>query len=154
MEDSEMRPSTKILIGGLTLLFTIGLAAAEPDYISAAKCKMCHKVSYASWEASAHAKAFDKLKPEEAADPECLKCHATGNKAELPGVQCESCHGPGSDYKSMKVMKDHDASVAAGMIVPTEATCKGCHENAPHDVSAFDFASAKATGVHEMEEKE
>jgi hypothetical protein len=82
-----------------------------------------------------------------------LGCHATGASAELPGVQCEACHGPGSEYKSMKVMKDREASIAAGLIVPDEATCRGCHEKAPHEVPAFDYASMKDTGVHEHKDE-
>jgi nitrate/TMAO reductase-like tetraheme cytochrome c subunit len=109
---------------------------------------MCHKVQYESWQGLAHAKAFDTLSDEEKGNAECLECHATGGSAEMPGVQCESCHGPGSEYKSMKVMKDKDASVAAGLVVPDEATCKGCHEGAPHDVPAFDYATAKEKGIH------
>ena len=147
-----MRWSKIIVVAGVFAL-AAGIAWAEPDYIGAAKCKMCHKTEYTSWQGLAHATAFDQLKPEEQADAECLACHATGAKAELPGVQCEACHGPGSDYKGLKVMKDHDASVAAGLVIPTEATCKGCHEGAPHDQKAFDFEASKAKGVHEKKAK-
>jgi hypothetical protein len=101
-----------------------------------------------------HSKAFDLLAPEDQGKAECLKCHATGGTADHPGVQCEACHGPGSDYKSMKVMKDHDASVAAGLVVPDEATCKGCHEGAPHEQAAFDYAAATAKGQHEKKAAE
>ena len=128
---------------------SLSVALAGPTYIGAAKCKMCHKVEYTSWEGMAHAKAFDRLKPEEQGDAECLKCHATGGSAELPGVQCEACHGAGSEYKSIKVMKEREASVAAGLMLPDEASCKGCHENTPHDVPAFDFEASKAGGIHE-----
>lgn len=71
----------------------------------------------------------------------------------MPGVQCEACHGSGSEYKSMKIMKDHEASLAAGLIVPDEATCKSCHEDAPHDQKPFDFASMKEKGQHEVKAK-
>ena len=97
---------TRVLIVGLVMMalpLALGFAA---DYIGAAKCKMCHKVEYESWSQLSHSKAFEKLEGDDQANPECLKCHATGGKAELPGVQCESCHGPGSDYKGMKIMKD------------------------------------------------
>jgi len=97
--------------------------AAGNKFVGAAKCKNCHKAeatgnSYAAWEGSKHAKAFETLGTPEAKeagakagvdDPQksekCLKCHVTafgvapeelasGFKPEL-GVQCESCHGPG-----------------------------------------------------------
>lgn len=123
-------------------------AAAAADYIGAEKCKICHKVQFESWKGLGHATAFERLKPEEQAKAECLKCHATGGNAAMPGVQCEACHGPGSDYKAMQVMKDRDKALAAGLVVPDEATCKSCHEKAPHDVPAFDFGTMKDKGVH------
>ena len=133
----------------LAVVLSAGVALAGPDYISAAKCKMCHKTQFASWETSAHAKAFERLKGDEQANADCLKCHATGGNAEMAGVQCESCHGAGSDYKSMKTMKDRDASVAAGLVLPNEQTCLGCHTGASHDQKPFDFAAASETGLHE-----
>ena len=45
------------------------------------------------------------------------------------GVQCETCHGPGSDYKTLKIMKSREESVANGLIVHEnhEEFCKTCH---------------------------
>ncbi len=141
-------------ISVLIILSAFPCAAADPSYIGAAKCKMCHKVEHASWEARAHSKAFDQLKPEEQGDAECLKCHATGGTAEMPGVQCEACHGPGSDYKSIKVMKDPDAALAAGLLKPDAAMCEACHTGAPHEQAAFDYEAAKAAGIHEFKSPE
>ena len=138
-------------------VFALGLVTAmagDNTYIGASKCKMCHKVQFASWSETAHAKAFDQLKPEEQSKAECLKCHATGDSADLPGVQCESCHGPGSGYKSMKIMKDPEASAAAGLKTPDEAFCVGCHEGAPHDQAEFVYSEAVKTGLHEFKNAE
>ena len=135
---------------GFAVVAAVTLVVAEPTYIGAQKCKMCHKVEFASWEGMAHAKAFDKLKPEEQSKAECLACHATGASAEMPGVQCESCHGAGSDYKSMKVMKDHEASIAAGLVLPDQKLCESCHTGAPHDQKPFDYETAKSGGLHEV----
>lgn len=126
------------------------VAVADPGYIGVAKCKMCHKVQNASWEKTPHAGAMDPLEGDDATNAECLACHATGGSADLPGVQCEACHGPGSDYKSLKVMKDRDASLAAGLLLPDQAACEGCHTGAPHEQKAFDYEAAKATGIHEF----
>lgn len=136
-----------LVVGVLCLL-----PLAASDYIGAAKCKMCHKVQFTSWEGMAHAKAFERLKADEQSKPECLKCHATNGSAEMPGVQCEACHGPGSGYKSMSTMKDREAAVAAGLILPDEAMCRSCHEKAPHDVKPFDYEAMKAKGIHAHKE--
>ena len=102
----------------LVLLLGVTVSAEEPGYIGAGKCKFCHKVQHASWGESSHAKAFERLKPEEQSDAECLKCHATANSVDLPGVLCEACHGPGSDYKSKKVMESPEAALAAIAFLP------------------------------------
>ncbi|NQT86547.1 hypothetical protein HQ560_07275, partial [bacterium] len=88
-------------------------------------------------EAKATAKKLGVDAPEKS--PKCLKCHATGHgiPAEFlktgfkieDGVQCESCHGPGEDYSDKKIMKDHDKSVALGMTIGSEKTCRGCHND-------------------------
>jgi len=123
---------------------------ADPGFIGVAKCKMCHKVQFASWEQTAHAGASDRLEGADASNAECLACHATGASADLAGVQCEACHGPGSDYKSLKVMKDRDSSLAAGLLLPEQSSCEGCHTGAPHDQAAFDYETAKSVGIHEF----
>lgn len=136
-------------------------AEAKYEYIGAKKCSMCHKKDGTgpSWEESTHATAFDKLTDEQKKDPIFLKYYTTGTSDKgklLEGVQCEACHGPGSEYKSMKVMKDQEASIAAGLQIPNEETCMGCHgaEDAPAAVKAvakdFDYEKAVTKAVHDM----
>lgn len=133
---------------------------------------------YGQWQQSKHAKAFATLGTPEAkkiaaakgiADPQkdgkCLKCHVTafGVDASLivkgatpeekgfvaeDGVQCESCHGPGSQYKARKVMKDKAAAVAAGLVVPDEKVCKTCHNPESPSYKEFNFAEAKKKIEH------
>lgn len=121
------------------------------------------------WLDGPHAKAYETLKNEASAKivadkglsgnawelDECLRCHVTGHgePAEAfdakavakgkysveQGVGCESCHGAGSDYKSKKVMEDHDASVAAGMTVITAETCTACHNEESPTYKPFDY---------------
>ncbi len=116
---------------------------AEHKFIGAAKCKTCHNSpakgeQFKKWTESKHSKAFETLaspaalevgtklgvaKPQES--EKCLSCHVTGfaapasakeaTFAQTEGVGCEACHGAGSDYKDMKVMKDKAAAIAAGM---------------------------------------
>lgn len=152
-------------------------AAVEHGYIGVDGCKMCHKSEkkgdqFGKWSESPHAKAFATLATDEAkavakkagleGDPQkadaCLTCHVTGHgaKAELfgkkykaeDGVGCESCHGAGADYKKTKTMKDREAAVAAGLIVPTEETCKGCHNEKSPTFKEFDFEKAFAQIAH------
>lgn len=111
----------------------------------------------AKWQASPHAKAYEMLASPEAKtvgakvgvnDPQksgkCLKCHATaynftedlqvkaaeGSTAKIvveDGVTCESCHGPGKNYKSKATMEDQKKSIAAGLIYPATTSCTLCH---------------------------
>jgi len=147
-------------------------------YIGANKCKTCHKKEligdqYGKWEKSGHAKAFKVLQGEEAiaiakekgiAGPpseaaECLKCHATaatlgaGDVEKKPlsnsdGVQCETCHGPGSGYKKKKVMADHEKSLAAGLLIPDEKTCTQCHNDESPTFKGFNYAEASKKIEH------
>ncbi|MCA9726718.1 MAG: cytochrome c3 family protein [Candidatus Eisenbacteria bacterium] len=147
------------------------------QYIGVDGCKLCHKTEksgdqYGKWLASPHAKAYELLASDEAkevakkagveGDPQkadqCLQCHVTahGVKAELlgakykveDGVGCESCHGAGADYKSKKVMEDKDAAVAAGLIIPTEATCTKCHNEKNPTHKGFDYKTAVEKIAH------
>ncbi len=142
--------------------------APSHEIIGAKKCNMCHKMDKygnqaAVWENGPHAKAYEALASDEAkkiatekelGDPqkakECLACHTTqyfwgdGVKAQASyelseGVGCETCHGPGSDYKSMSVMKDPAKAKAAGLITPDAETCKKCHNEKSPTFKSFDF---------------
>jgi len=146
---------------------------AKFKYIGAKKCKMCHKGAkkgeiFEKWEASDHAKAYETLASDESkkiakekgikGDPqqaaECLVCHVTGYEAPADqkeasltleeGVSCEACHGPGSEYKGMKVMKGiYDGSLKGedyGLIEADEANCKTCHNPESPTYKEFKFS--------------
>lgn len=150
---------------------------APHKYIGAAKCGMCHKTEakgnqLGQWEKSAHAKAFATLASEKALaiakekkldkapqeSDACLKCHVTGHGKPAAhfeasfkkeeGVGCESCHGPGSDYKTLNVMKDREAAVAAGLVIPNEKTCTECHNAESPTFKSFDFKTMFAKVAH------
>ena len=110
------------------------MSAGDHAYVGASKCKMCHKVQYASWEQTDHAKATEHAKAatDREFGPDCLKCHATNADEKLAGVQCEACHGAGADYKKMSIMKDREQAVANGLVIPTQETCDGCHVGDDH----------------------
>ena len=108
--------------------------AGDHEYVGAAKCKMCHKVQYASWEGTNHAKATEaaKASTDREFSADCLTCHATNASEDFAGVQCEACHGAGADFKKMSIMKDLEAAKANGLMIPTQATCDGCHTGDDH----------------------
>lgn len=151
--------------------FSISSPAGDFKYVGVDKCKTCHKgdakgSQFEIWEGSAHANAYKKLETPEAdaiakdkgfetpavETPACIKCHVLGkdiDPAELEdsfdktqGVQCETCHGPGSEYKKMSIMKDKEQAIANGLLTPDEAFCKGCHNSDSPTFTEFNFATA------------
>ena len=150
--------------------------AAENAYAGVDACKMCHKKEdkgnqYEQWQGSKHANAYATLASDKAKEiasgkgianaqeaAECLECHVTaaGVDASLldkeynveDGVGCESCHGAGSEYKYIKIMKDEAAAVAAGLMIPNEDTCKKCHNEESPTFKEFDFAARSAEIAH------
>ena len=86
-------------------------SASAAEYVGASKCKMCHRKAHAKWETTKHAQAFSALKGADAAKPECVGCHTTGYPGsgpvteEMKNVQCEACHGPGSDYRKVMMKR-------------------------------------------------
>jgi len=171
----------------LFLFMTLtSMYAQDHNYVGVKKCGMCHKKEAEGnqlkiWKDSKHAKAYEALKTEKAdkiamekfgkkaieAD-ECLKCHVTGHGLDASrfgkkfkvedGVQCEACHGPGSDYKSKKIMKDQDKSVEKGLIVyaddaAIEKLCKTCHNDESPTFKEFDFAKMWDKIKHPIPEK-
>jgi len=161
-----------LIIAILSLMALSFAQETKFQYVGASKCKMCHKGEkkgnvFEKWEASKHAQAFATLakvesitiakekgvKGDPSQAPECLVCHVTGysaaadQKAETltleEGVSCEACHGPGSEYKGLKVMKDIYAGTAKGadygLIEPNEKVCLTCHNPKSPTYKEFKF---------------
>lgn len=116
---------------------------------------------------AAEAKRSHNLDPNKdyTADPNCIACHVTGhgqpggfvNLGKTPtmvGVQCEVCHGRGGGYLKPQLMslqnKEYKRSdlLAVGMVVPTEETCKTCHNKKSPFFKPFDFQKRMQEGVH------
>jgi hypothetical protein len=149
----------------------IGKTAGDFKYIGVDKCAgMCHKGDAKGkqleiWQESKHAGAFKTLTTPEAdkiakdkgfttaaaETPACVKCHTFGRDvtdAELDatfdktqGVQCETCHGPGSEYKKITVMKDQAQAIANGLLVHSDkaAFCATCHNADSPTFKGFNF---------------
>jgi mono/diheme cytochrome c family protein len=127
-------------------------------FVGAEVCGMCHKSEKQGkqldiWKASKHAQAYKTLLTDEAnkiakdkgfATPAaktdaCLKCHTSGSNVDASligakykvedGVQCETCHGAGADYKAMKIMKDKTLAAQNGLKLHEDfkALCVTCH---------------------------
>jgi hypothetical protein len=150
--------------------YSFGQEKKANSFVGTDACGMCHKTEKQGkqldiWKNSKHAQAFKTLQTEKsdkiaadlghktpAAETEaCLKCHASGynvDKALLgekfkieDGVQCETCHGAGSNYKSLKVMKNQKDAIANGLIVPdnVEEFCQSCHNPESPTFTEFKF---------------
>jgi len=134
----------------------LAAAPREPVYVGARACGGCHDgagmgYQFSIWLHSKHSRSYAALAKPAAqqilqlsglrGDPQasatCLSCHAPAALAEPwqkeehlridDGVQCEDCHGPGSEYMAEEVMRNPAAARAAGLKMPTEADCMRCH---------------------------
>ncbi|MEN3045869.1 MAG: cytochrome c family protein [Candidatus Hydrothermales bacterium] len=148
-----------LLIWGILNLTLYSQEKKKFEYVKNTVCKMCHKAEargkqWEIWENSAHAKAFETLKTEKSKeiakkmginDPltseKCLTCHNGWDGEEAVG--CQDCHGPGSEYKSMQVMKAvYEGKIKpseVGMIEPNEEFCKKCHNPESPTYKEFKF---------------
>lgn len=136
----------------------------EPIYLGAEACAECHDnaatgAQYSKWRTTAHARAYQALAMPESKEITrlsgiteepvksrmCLGCHATASDEEEwrrddafkleDGMQCEMCHGPGSEYATKEIMKDRDEAMRRGLAVITKDDCLRCHRpKGSHDM--------------------
>jgi len=180
--------ATYTLISIFVLFLLLSFAVvAQNKYIGVKACGMCHKTEKQGkqldiWQKSSHAKAYKTLLSDEAnkiakekglkksavESSECLQCHVTGHGVDAKlldknfdmkdGVQCETCHGAGSAYKTMPIMKDRAKSIAAGLKefkdkAAIEAYCKTCHNEKSPSYKEFKFADMWAKIEHKVPKK-
>lgn len=134
----------------------------EEKFLGAEACGQCHALELRDWKGSGHAHAVESL-VEEGQDfnPTCLKCHVTGygyfngfhsyeKTPTMINVQCESCHGSGSDHvawaRGEEIPESDRGPETKYLFSPTEDRCVACHdsENDPE----FDFTEAKPIVDH------
>lgn len=162
-----------------------GQGKSANKYVGVKMCAPCHKSEktgnqFGVWQKSKHSESFKALESPKAAEiakakglakpaaesAECLQCHvisADASTAEKTfdakdGNQCEMCHGPGSAYKTMSVMKDKAKAVAAGLILykddaAIEAKCKTCHNDKSPTFKGFNFKEMWAKIKHPVPAK-
>jgi hypothetical protein len=152
-----------LALAALAGLLYAPAALAEPAYVGVKKCGTCHGKDLYGDQVEAlkngpHARAFESLQTPQALEDArkagfvagpptesagCLECHVTAHdvppariKYQLSrsdGVQCESCHGAGADYRKKTIMSDRDKAIAKGLVADTEQVCVNCHNSrSPH----------------------
>ena len=156
---------------------------SKHKYMGAEKCaKVCHKGKKKGsqleiWKSKKHSQAYHTLGTEKAKklakelnlkeDPQksekCLKCHVAGHGLEKSrftktykiedGVSCEACHGPGSVYKKLSIMKDTKKFLANGGILPDEKVCVSCHNEESPTYEKFVFEEKVKIIAHPKPEK-
>lgn len=158
----------------ITFFVAVLMATAQNKYVGSKMCSMCHKgekkgMQYETWQKSKHAEAYKTLTGAKAAEiakgkglktpanesPECLECHAITTNPNLTpdGVQCEMCHGPGSNYMKMAVMKEKEKAIAAGLTdfkdkATIEKLCRSCHNEKSPFFKGFKFEEMWAKIKH------
>jgi predicted CXXCH cytochrome family protein len=103
-------------------------------YVGYQSCVDCHAEEAGLWVHTIHATAYDELLDTSEADlPICLPCHTVGygkpsgfvdieSTPQLANVQCECCHGPGSNHNA-------DPIGAPLTIEYGAALCGECHQS-------------------------
>lgn len=118
-------------------------------FVGSESCASCHPKTFASWQSSKHAHAFDSLvRKESEADPSCISCHTIGfgepggyrrsmKQEKLIHVGCESCHGPASEHIQARAV---GGDVLQKMRPVGPGQCVQCHHgefSRPFNYDAF-----------------
>lgn len=121
------------------------LEAGKAGYVGVDACSDCHSEEREVWDKTKHAHAYETLvKDLKEYNLDCVGCHVTGyskpggstvtHNEPLRGVQCETCHGPGS----LHMAAPEDPALI--IVKPDPRTCvDDCHH--PPHVDGFDPVS-------------
>lgn len=113
----------------------------------AAECLVCHTTGFGN--GGYEVKDADFWNP--AADDK-VGAKAVKLMKSLQSVGCESCHGPGSAYKSSKVKKailaGEITAASVGLLEVSEATCLTCHNEKSPTFKGFNFEEKFAKIAH------
>jgi hypothetical protein len=131
----------------------VNVRAAEPPppaepgrafYVGMDKCASCHKSAVAFWRTTVHAQAWKTLVDGgKQADYKCVGCHVTGygeiggsslgHAQRLENIQCETCHGAGSEHVAGKGLEDPPA-IRRDTPSPV---CTSCHNEHHSDTFLY-----------------
>lgn len=135
-------------IGSAKIAVATYLPTDTPFYRGAAYCATCHAGGvggdqYTAWSHSGHATAMAALENYgQGSNPGCVGCHSVGTYGlnangalhnggydetavpRLANVQCENCHGPGSEHPTPDAGSVH--------ISTDSAMCGQCHSDTHH----------------------
>lgn len=135
-------------IGSEDVAVATHIPTVTPFYRGATYCATCHNggeggTEYATWSTSVHAGARGSLQAiGQGANANCVGCHTVGSYGldadaaldnggydesavpRLAGVQCENCHGPGSEHPT------RDFTSVKATLDP--ALCGQCHSQSHH----------------------
>jgi hypothetical protein len=118
--------------------------AGRPHYVGMDKCASCHKPAMLYWKKTVHAKAWKTLVDVgKQADYKCVSCHVTGygevggtslgHTQKLEAVQCETCHGPGSEHVAKEGLEEPPAIQKQA----PSPVCSNCHNE--HHSDTFNY---------------
>jgi hypothetical protein len=128
----------------------------------------------AVWSAGPHAGAYATLLSEHSASiarqlgveepahesDACLRCHVTAfgvppvrianPVSASDGVQCESCHGPGRDYRKKKIMSNREKAEKKGLwkVAEEASICLACHnpDSPTFDPDRYELVDGRRAG--------
>lgn len=127
-----------IAIGSTTVGVGMYRPTVEPYYVGDEVCGTCHTEKHSEWAQTAHAGAWATLMANPGAAPYCFPCHSVGYAgpagnsgfdevpiAKFENVQCENCHGPGSEHITNPI------NIQMGLSFNVDV-CGQCHEGGHH----------------------
>lgn len=119
----------------------------EAGYVGVEQCEACHSDEAEHWAKTRHSGAYPTLVTvNKQFDLSCVGCHVTGFRAPggsevvenagLQNVQCEQCHGPGSQHVAQPEKRGKPNAIRRDAPVDV---CLQCHT--PEHSDTFDYAA-------------
>jgi hypothetical protein len=119
-------------------------AGIEGSPAEAAECLACHVTGWGK------DKGYEILSAEFVENPDNARAVKKNNSKA--NVGCESCHGPGSGYKSKSTMEGirngEIEAASVGLWAPNAEVCTTCHNEKSPTYKEFDFEKMAAQMAH------